>query len=438
MNRPIQSNWKDSYVGGEDTYTPMERHESHLSKRKRYNTDEFGDFRNDAKRGGHLHRSFIQDSTGTSLQLEGTVESGVLLYVPGSSASRYMSKLALTTASADVSKEQPGSAGGWVSGATLGDHHHSEDHARSSHGSWSGVDDSDDHREDEHKHGSTGRFFWYGEHRNPLNLNSSKSGSERHLLGGVMACSTSDFKVWRNEGTMLHFSNISYNGPITRQVLDIQGQTWGPQRQGNHGVPIYNTVWYNHGAYNESDLVAQRPKVLYNNISNKFIMWMEVHDYSGTLGVAGIAVSDFPTGPFEFNRSFLPDKNETHDQTVVHDKQTGDAFLIRTYYATVDYLLPTPVMQPLWESVKKADGSVNYGLNYHRATYDSGYDDSDDICIQRLRKEDVAFEIKDPRLGENATFGDPRNWVSNIYKNYKHDGLSDVDVYTVERQHELG
>lgn len=57
--------------------------------------------------------------------------------------------------------------------------------------------------------------------------------------------------------------------------------------------------------------------------------------------------------------------------------------MARTYYAETDYVLSKAVMQPTWSSVKKADGSVNYGLSYHRAFYSKNYDDYHDIYLQR-------------------------------------------------------
>lgn len=56
---------------------------------------------------------------------------------------------------------------------------------------------------------------------------------------------------------------------------------------------------------------------------------------------------------------------------------------VHTYYKTVAYWLPRPVMTPLWESPKVAvrDGNgewqvattPNYALNYHRAYYTRDY-----------------------------------------------------------------
>lgn len=65
----------------------------------------------------------------------------------------------------------------------------------------------------------------------------------------------------------------------------------------------------------------------------------------------------------------------------------GRGYLARTYYAEIEYVLPEPVMQPVWSSVKTADGTVDFGLSYHRAFYSSEYDDYHDIYLQRQERE---------------------------------------------------
>ncbi|GMH83814.1 hypothetical protein TL16_g09723 [Triparma laevis f. inornata] len=205
--------------------------------------------------------------------------------------------------------------------------------------------------------GKTERYFWYGEH---TNNEAARDGfdTSSDMQGGVGACSTDDFVTWKNEGIMFHYSNIT----------DMVYGTGGP-------------------------FTVERPKVLYNNATNKYVMWMTLDDTAKTLGLAGVAVSSHPNGPFDFVRSFYPDGNETHDQTV-YQTEDGTAYLARTYYSTVDYVLPAPVMQPLWESVKKPDGSNNFGLSYHRAVYEPEYDDYHDIYLQRWRTEDMPWQIK--------------------------------------------
>jgi hypothetical protein len=47
----------------------------------------------------------------------------------------------------------------------------------------------------------------------------------------------------------------------------------------------------------------------------------------------------------------------------------GHAYLARTFYQDVEYVMPDRVMQPIWDSVKNAKGEVDYRLNEHRAYY---------------------------------------------------------------------
>ena len=70
-------------------------------------------------------------------------------------------------------------------------------------------------------------------------------------------------------------------------------------------------------------------------------------------------------------RSLYPDGNQTHDQTLCQDDD-GVAYLFRTYYDTVEYVLPKAVMQPTWESVKNLTEahilhSVSIGLSMNPA-----------------------------------------------------------------------
>jgi hypothetical protein len=172
-----------------------------------------------------------------------------------------------------------------------------------------------------------------------------------------MACSTQDHKTWKYEGAMLHYINIT------------------------------DMVYGSSGPFH-----IEKPKVLYNDLTRKYVMWMIIDNESRDLGLAGVAVSDEPDGPFEFVRSFYPDGNQTRDQTLIQDND-GSAYLFRTFYQTVDYVMPEAVMQPTWESVKNADGSINFALSRHRAEYEPGYDDYHDIYLQRWRTEDKPWKV---------------------------------------------
>lgn len=149
---------------------------------------------------------------------------------------------------------------------------------------------------------------------------------------------------------------------------------------------------------NEFYMLTQRPKVLYNSISQNYVMWMYADNYDLALRDAGVAQACWPNGPFTFQGVFHPDGNETIDLNVFQN-QNGTGYLIRTYYSNKTYYLPAPIMQPIWESVKLPDSTpenvlIDFAMNYHRANYHEGYDNIDDIFSQRWRMEDKPWRIQ--------------------------------------------
>lgn len=211
-------------------------------------------------------------------------------------------------------------------------------------GLWSGVKDGIGGAGD-------GRQFWYTEYNYVSDLSDS-------LNGGVAACSTQDLISWRFEGIVFHYANLS------------------DQVYGNDG-PFY----------------VERPKVLFNKPTNQYVMWAVMDNDDRKLALSAIATSPYEDGPFLFRRSFYPDGNQTRDQ-VIYINDIGIPYLARTYYQTVEFLLPQAIMQPVWESAKDRSGNINYRSNYHRAVYDPGYDNYNDIYNQRWRKEDVAYNVQ--------------------------------------------
>jgi hypothetical protein len=139
----------------------------------------------------------------------------------------------------------------------------------------------------------------------------------------------------------------------------------------------------------------ERPKVIFNNRTNQFVMWMHVDDTYQSRRMAGVASSPQASGPFQFEFTQLPDGNETVDMTLLQPVYgQAPAFLLRTYFASTAFLLPLPLMQPIWESVQSNQGLIDFRLNFQRAVYDAGYDNPDDIFRQRWRMEDVPWRIK--------------------------------------------
>ena len=308
MSMPEQRGWNSFEKGGESYDHQMQRHFSHLYKRVQMNMPNSN---SGVPFDGVGHEAFFSDIKSRSdIIKDAKVLIGSLLNVPR-----------------DI------------------DHDSKE---------WemiSGLDDEDAPSK------SQELFIWYGEHKNDANPRSGFVTGD-FAQGGIGACSTRDFKVWKNEGIMLNSVNLT----------DMVNESEGPFRVGN-------------------------PQVIFNNHTKKFVMWMTLDNEKRDLAMDAVAVSNFTNGPFTFIRSFYPDGNQTRDHAIFKEENGDTAYLIRTYYATVDYVLLSAVMQPIWESVKNVDGTINFALSYHRANYESNYDDYHDIYLQRWRQEDKPWKI---------------------------------------------
>ena len=198
-----------------------------------------------------------------------------------------------------------------------------------------------------------GRQYWYTEYEHVSDFSDT-------LNGGVAACSSQDLKDWRFEGIVFHYTNL------TDATFGLDG-------------PFF----------------LERPKVKFNNNTKKYVLWatMDKSGLSSSLGQTAILESPYEDGPFLFRRSLYPDGNQTRDQ-VIYVTDAGTPVLARTYYQTVEYLMPQAIMQPVWESVKGRDGVIDFRISYLRAQYDVGYDNYHDIFFQRWRKEDISYLVQ--------------------------------------------
>ncbi len=71
--------------------------------------------------------------------------------------------------------------------------------------------------------------------------------------------------------------------------------------------------------------VIERPKVIYNKMTRKFVMWMHLDNEDYSYAHAGVAVSDKPAGPYEFINSVKPNGNDSRDMTIFQDED-GKAY----------------------------------------------------------------------------------------------------------------
>ena len=141
------------------------------------------------------------------------------------------------------------------------------------------------------KHGDT--YYWYGEYKGESTYRSPSVGWDcyRTDFTGVSCYSSTDLVNWKFEGLAL-----------------------APDKD-DPSSAIHPTM------------VVERPKVVYNENTGKFVMWMHIDNYNYWKACAGVAVSDSPTGPFTFIEATRPNNAESRDLTVYKDKD-GKAYLI--------------------------------------------------------------------------------------------------------------
>lgn len=107
-----------------------------------------------------------------------------------------------------------------------------------------------------------GKYYWFGEHKE-----SGKMGHK--ALVGVHVYSSKDLYNWKDKG-------------IALKMLDDESSML------------------------QKESLLERPKVIYNKKTKKFVMWFhhELKDQGYKAALTGVAVSDKVTGPYQYINSF--------------------------------------------------------------------------------------------------------------------------------------
>jgi len=129
---------------------------------------------------------------------------------------------------------------------------------------------------------ANGRYYWYGESK-------KTSGLSDH---GVNCYSSTDLTNWKFERQVLAQTDIV-------------------------GVP------------GSGGFVVERPHVLYNSKTSKYVMWFHLDSSSYGLRYVGVATANEPNGAFKFLHGFQPDGVPSLDQTIYQDTN-GNAYHIRS------------------------------------------------------------------------------------------------------------
>ncbi|WP_437921818.1 family 43 glycosylhydrolase [Sphingobacterium sp. LRF_L2] len=174
-----------------------------------------------------------------------------------------------------------------------------------------------------------GTYYWYGE----------KRGGKTSL--GVNVYSSKDLYNWT-------FETLAFS-PSDDPDSDI---AWG--------------------------CLMERPKVIYNANTKKFVLWfhLELKGQGYAAARAAVAVSDSPTGPFTYVRSFRPNNNMSRDMglfvdddgSAYHIYSSDENYALRLTRLTDDYQNPTTEDKLLFRNHREAPALFKHNNKYYLFT----------------------------------------------------------------------
>lgn len=197
--------------------------------------------------------------------------------------------------------------------------------------------------------------------------------------------------------------------------------TWECYRTDVTGVSCYSSKdllnWHDEGIVlcaEKSDSlhdlhpskVVERPKVIYNAQTRKFVMWMHIDSADYEKACAGVAIADSPIGPFDYLGSFRPNGEMSRDQTLFVDDDgrayqicsSEDNATMHIHLLTDDYLKPTKTYtRNFVKKFREAPAVFKHEGKYYLLTSGcSGWDPN---------VADIA--VADSMLGEWKPLGNP-------------------------------
>lgn len=236
-------------------------------------------------------------------------------------------------------------------------------------------------------------YYWYGEAR------AQDQDPDKRYVG---CYSSKDLTNWKSEGNVLVMSNP-----------DTLASNW----------------------------VLERPKVFYNKKTKKYVMYVHI-DVNYKLAQVGIAVSDKPTGPFEYVRRFRPLGYESRDIGQFIDDD-GKAYLIfedrpnggfRIARLSEDYMDVEKNMS-LVKARIEGGAIVNYnGLYYCIGSGLTGWKPNPNKYATATSLEGPWTEFKDLAPAETNTYGAQSSMLVKVVGSKKTTVLFLGDIWKPDTQ----
>lgn len=126
-------------------------------------------------------------------------------------------------------------------------------------------------------------YYWYGEYKEGPTYHFGEKRIARVDVIGVGCYSSKNLWSWKFEGIVLS----------------------ADENNESHDLHKSN--------------VLERPKVIFNSNTGKYVMWMHIDNGAYTKASIGVAISDRPSGPFSYLYSKRPHGFESRDMTIFKD-----------------------------------------------------------------------------------------------------------------------
>ena len=256
-----------------------------------------------------------------------------------------------------------------------------------------------------------------------MGFNLCAQQEKKLILPGEIWKDESNTTINAHGGGILVFNSTYYwFGEVKKgRTWLVPGSSWEDYRVDAGGISCYSSKdllhWHYEGLAlpperqdSASDLhisrVIERPKVIYNARTKKFVMWMHIDKQDYGYAHAGVAVSDRPAGPYRYLGSSRPNGQESRDMTIFQD-QDGSAFLIYSSEGnntmhitplTSDYLRPSATFKRILVNARReAPAMFRSGDRYYLVTsLCTGWDPNEAL-----------YAVADQVLGEWKIKGNP-------------------------------
>ncbi len=247
-------------------------------------------------------------------------------------------------------------------------------------------------------------YYWYGEQR--------RQGVERESVRYVSCYSSTDLMNWKNEGDALCLSK-----PDSANLI---GPNW----------------------------VLERPKVYRSQSTGKYVMYMHIDgrtpgsDSGYGYARVGVAVSDSPTGPFSFVRTFRPFGKESRDIGQFVDDD-GTPYLIFESRPTGGFYIArlTPDCLDVADSVAfihdrlEGGGIVHYrGLYYCVGSGLTGWNPNPNKYATATKLEGPWSEFRDLAPADSCTYGAQSTLLLKVEGSQDTTVVFLADVWRPDRQ----